>query len=374
MEYSNSSFISSRRDNQTLHTNAYDQDNPNPSIKTSLSSVNSKISHVSANTLDSLIIQQTMVEDRSKNPLYKALPPLNTTLKGLLNLNSKIQGFMGVDFRESLAANWFPTEADFFEDIGVQLAEKNFKAFCQKIQITKSSQQFSIPPIVHFIWMGSPPTPAVKLSIESWKKHQPHFEIKLWTEENIKNISWSSEYSKNLFNKGKNWAEKSDALRFEILYQFGGIYSDTDVVCLNSFQDLMTSGLTFFAGFESNKIKRLGRPLVGSAIIGASKNNPLIKDCIDFSQTSEDAPTIVQHLRSGPGPITKASYKALESGEKDILLLPCSYLYPMPWEKRLASLEQIIQNVRPESLAIHLWEGSWFDSYHPPKPLIKSSL
>lgn len=319
-------------------------------------------------------IPSSSSEDRTKNPLYKSLPPLNSTVEGLLNLEPKVNGFAAVSFRDSLAANWIPTDEDFFKDIGVQLAEKKFDAFCHDISSINSSRIFSIPPIIHLIWMGSPPTPSVQLSIDSWKKYHPNFEIKLWTEKEVKNITWSSSHSKNLYYQGKNWAEKSDALRFEVLYQYGGVYSDTDVVCLNSFHDLMTCGLNFFAGFESNKIKRLGRPLIGSAIIGASKNCPLIKDCINFSQTVEQAPTVVQHLRSGPGPITKASYKALESGQEGVLLLPCSYFYPLPWEKRLLPLDEIIQNVRSESMAIHLWEGSWFDSYHPPKQPIISRL
>lgn len=303
-------------------------------------------------------------EDRSKNPLYKALPPVQETCKGLLELEPQVSGFAPVPFRDSLAANWFPTEKNFFEDIGVGLAERNFHLFCER---NSSLNAPAIPAIIHLIWLGSTPPPAVNLAVASWKKHHPHWEIKLWTEREMETFVWSSFHAENFFKKGKNWAEKSDILRFEILYQFGGIYSDTDVICLNSFENLVATGITFFAGFESNVVKRFGRPLIGSAIIGAEKNSPIMKRCIDFSQTAEDAPTIHQHIRSGPGPITKASYEALEAGKTNILLLPCSYLYPLPWEKRLATLKEVIENIRPESLAIHLWEGSWFDFYKPPQ-------
>ena len=301
-------------------------------------------------------------EDRSKNPLYKALPPLQDTVKRLLDLEPKTREFISVPFRESLAANWIPTEDNFFEDQGVQLAEKAFESFCNK-----EPGVSLIPPIVHFIWMGSEPPKTVELAMASWKKHNPSFEVKLWTDAEIQKFSWSCPHSEMFFKTAKNWAEKSDILRFEILYQLGGIYCDTDAVCLNSFENLLNRGMSFFAGFESNKIKRFGRPLIGSALIGAAPRSSVIKRCIDFSQTMEEAPAIHQHIRSGPGPITKASYEALESGEKNVLLLPCSYLYPLPWEKRLASVEEIINNILPETFAIHLWEGSWFDSYHPPK-------
>ncbi len=309
------------------------------------------------------VICNLVATDRSNNPLYKALPPLNTTIEGLLACDSQ-PGFIPVSFRESLAANWIPTGTNFFEDIGVQLAEKVFNDFCLKKNVMGTR---CIPSVVHLIWLGSPPPEVVHLVMASWKKYHPQWEIKLWTEKEVENFAWSTPYSENFFKQGKNWAEKSDILRFEILYQFGGIYADTDVVCLKSFDDLMNKGISFFAGFESNQIKRFGRPLIGSAIIGAVKNSPIIKRCLDYSQTSEDAPSIHQHIRSGPGPISKAAYEALEAGDETVLLLPCSYLYPLPWEKRLVSLNEILENIRPETFAIHLWEGSWFDSYHPPQ-------
>ena len=63
----------------------------------------------------------------------------------------------------------------------------------------------------------------VETAIVSWKKHNPNFEIKLWTDKDAQDFVWSSPRSKKFFETTKNWAEKSDILRFEILYQFGGI-------------------------------------------------------------------------------------------------------------------------------------------------------
>lgn len=302
-------------------------------------------------------------EDRSQNPLYKALPPTTTIVKELIARDPSDVGFLPVPFRESLEVNWQPTEDNFFEDIGIQIAQQRFEEFTNIIE----DETPSIPPLIHLIWMGSPPPEAVHLAVASWEKYHPNWQVKLWTEEEIAHFQWSSDRSKRLFDEGRNWAEKSDIFRFEILYQFGGIYADTDVVCLKSFEDLIRKNLTFFAGLESNQVKRFGRPLVGSALIGAASKSSVIKACIDFTQSIIEAPHIHQHIRSGPGPITKASYQALELNQEGVLILPCSYFYPLPWEKRLATVEEIIGNIQPESYAIHLWEGSWFDSYHPPK-------
>jgi len=304
------------------------------------------------------------------NPLYKPLTISNDILETILNLNQNNKGFIPVSFRNSLEGRWPKTEENFFQDNGILAAEDNFNKYCARTSNLKNenTSNYSIPPVIHLIWLGSTPPSRVDLVIESWKRHHPSWKIKLWTDKDIENFSWTCPRSKNFYEKSGNWAEKSDILRFEILYQFGGIYSDTDVICLKSFEDLISSKITFFAGLESNKVKRFGRPLVGSAIIGAKKNSAIVKDCIDFSQTLEEAPTIRQYIRSGPGPITKASYKALKNiNNENIIIFPCSYFYPMHWEARLSSAEDIIEYIRPESFAIHLWEGSWFDSFPPPQ-------
>lgn len=304
-------------------------------------------------------------EIKEENPLHKSIPCLEPSLEALLNLKLHSDKFIPVPFRESLEANWFPTEENFFQDIAIQISERNFKDFCNGQAAL--SEDSLIPQIIHLIWLGSTPPVSVNLAVDSWKRHHPSWEVKLWTENEMKNFVWTSAHSETVFNQGKNWAEKSDILRLELLYQFGGIYSDTDVICFKPFDSMISKGITFFAGLESNKIKRFGRPLLGSALIGAVKGSSVIKKCMEYTQSAEQAPTIHQHLRSGPGPVTTACYEALESGDQTILVLPCSYFYPLPWEKRLASIQELIENIRPESFAIHLWEGSWFDFYHPPQ-------
>lgn len=308
-------------------------------------------------------------EDRANNPLYKALPCINSVLEKLLETApSQPKGWVSIPFRQSLEANWIATEDCFFQDIGIQLIEKNFNRFDQ--EASNGSNQTSdhlISPIVHLIWLGSQPPSQVHLVAQSWKMHHPQWEIKLWTDEDIEQLEWSSPRSQRLFEQGKNWSEKSDILRLEVLYKFGGIYSDTDVFCLKPFTPFLSTQVSFFAGLESNKIKRFGRPLIGSALIGAAKNHPIIKRCIEHTKSIEEAPGIHQHLRAGPGPISKACYEAIEAGEEHVLILPCSYVYPLPWEKRLSSFEQLLETIQPESFAIHLWEGSWFDFYIPPQ-------
>ncbi len=298
-------------------------------------------------------------------PIYNPLPSTELLLNTLLKLQPSVEGYIPVSFRESLEGNWPLTKDDFFQDKGVQASEKNYNQFRKRMLLSDTSlSTFSIPRIIHLIWLGSEPTVSVNIAIDSWKKHHPSWQVRVWRDKDIENFIWTTAHSKVFFDQSNNWAEKSDILRFEILYQFGGIYSDTDMICLKSFEDLVSSGISFFAGYESNSVKRFGRPLVGSAIIGAEKHHPILRRCMDFSLTLEQAPIIRQYIRSGPGPITKACYEALEiEKNKSMVIFPCSFFYPLHWESRLEPISEILEYIRPESFAIHLWEGSWYDSF-----------
>lgn len=279
----------------------------------------------------------------------------------LCNLNCTETNFSPVAFNDSFQSSRSTTDASLLSNWYVSAAKQRFDQF--SLNFKNSSSFFSIPPIIHLIWLGSMPPKAVEISLSSWRKYHPNWDIRLWTDDKIENFRWSSERSKEIFLAGKNWAEKSDILRFEILYQYGGIYSDVDIICLKSFEDFVTSDLTIFAGFENNlygyfEAPFIG-PLIGSAIIGTEKSSDLMLRCIEYTQSQTEAPLIQQYLRSGPGPLTRACYEALEEGLENILILPCSYLYPLPWVRRLNSFDELTSKIKPESHAIHLWEFSW---------------
>ena len=255
-----------------------------------------------------------------------------------------------------MKANTFSsTEERLLQDETMQIAEHLFEQFC-----ALPPSMPAIPPIIHMIWLGSPPPPAVRLVMASWIKHHPTWEVKLWTDEEVQDLQWSHPKSAFLFAEAKNWAEKSDILRFEILHQYGGIYTDTDAVCLKPLNPLLESGLSFFACFEDNKVNQSKLPLVGSAVVLAAKNHPILHRCLEYSSSEREAPGIQQYLRSGPGPLSRACYEALEAGDQDLVILPRSYFYPLPWMKRYGDLKEVLKSIRPESFTVHLWEGTWF--------------
>lgn len=72
--------------------------------------------------------------------------------------------------------------------------------------------------------------------IETWKKVYPDFEIKIWTDEVIKEYAQDCEYARDNYERGR-FAYVIDYTRLKFLYEYGGIYMDTDVFCVNRIPD-----------------------------------------------------------------------------------------------------------------------------------------
>lgn len=105
-----------------------------------------------------------------------------------------------------------------------------------------------IPKTIHYCWFGRKPLPKDALKcINSWKKYFPDYTIKRWDESNF-DID-SCIYAKEAYDS-KKWAFVSDYARFKILYENGGVYFDTDVEVIKSFDDIIAAGP--FMGCEKN--------------------------------------------------------------------------------------------------------------------------
>ena len=124
-----------------------------------------------------------------------------------------------------------------------------------------------IPKIIHFCWMSGDPYPSnIQKCIDSWHKYLPDYEIWLWDSKrfDIESSMWVKEAYEM-----KKYAFCADYIQLYALYNYGGIYLDSDVEVLKSYTDLLD--LPYFMGLESKGI-------IEAATIGAEKGCPIIKD------------------------------------------------------------------------------------------------
>lgn len=100
--------------------------------------------------------------------------------------------------------------------------------------------------IIHYCWFGkNPKSKLIQKCIDSWRKYCPDYEIKEWNEENF-DIN-CCDYVREAYEAQK-WAFVSDYCRFYVLYNYGGIYLDTDVELLRNLNSLERN----FVGFEDS--------------------------------------------------------------------------------------------------------------------------
>ena len=128
-----------------------------------------------------------------------------------------------------------------------------------------------IPKIIHLCWLsGDEYPPLIKKCIDSIYEKLPDYEIKIWTKDNfnIESVLWV----KQAF-EAKKYAFAADYIRFWSLYNYGGIYLDSDVEVLKSFDEFLNS--KSFIGFEYLNIPE-------AAVVGAEKGTEWVKSCLDW--------------------------------------------------------------------------------------------
>lgn len=95
-----------------------------------------------------------------------------------------------------------------------------------------------IPKIIHYCWFGGNPlSEEAKYYISTWKKYCPDYEIREWNESNF-DIN-ENDYCREAYEK-KKWAFVTDYVRLKALYEFGGVYMDTDVEVVKSLDPLLS--------------------------------------------------------------------------------------------------------------------------------------
>ena len=95
-----------------------------------------------------------------------------------------------------------------------------------------------IPKIIHYIWLGTRELDETsKKCMKSWNEILPDYEIKKWGDVECKNIIYANRYAREAY-ESKKYAFVSDFARFDILYEHGGLYFDTDVELINNIDDI----------------------------------------------------------------------------------------------------------------------------------------
>ncbi|GHU04983.1 glycosyl transferase [Spirochaetia bacterium] len=181
--------------------------------------------------------------------------------------------------------------------------------------------------------------------IASWKTFFPGYEIKEWNESNydVHKIPYISEAY-----DAKKFAFVSDYTRFDVLYQYGGIYFDTDVEVIRAFDDVLAKGA--FMGLES-----IGNVAAGLGM-GCNAGLGIIAEILEFyNNLHENTKTVVGYVTDI---LRKHGFKDENKIQTiaGIVIYPIEYFCPKEYGTGVCTIS-------PVTHSIHHYAASWVP-YH----------
>ena len=211
-----------------------------------------------------------------------------------------------------------------------------------------------IPKIIHYCWFGGNPLDEkAKKCIDSWNRFFPDYDIICWSEKNfdINQIDFMREAYEQ-----KKWAFISDVARIIIVYQHGGIYFDTDVEVIASYNDILKESPNGFWGYEITNCVNSG---LGFA---AEKGDPFLLELIeryrdisflDYIESLETiaCPVIMTKLMKQQGFCAENRMQVF----RGFNIYPTRFFSPLDYTTGKLSLTK-------ETHSIHWGNASWNDA------------
>lgn len=207
-----------------------------------------------------------------------------------------------------------------------------------------------IPKIIHYCWFGGKSIPKLeKRCMGSWRRVLPDYKVMRWDESTFD--VYGNPFTAAAY-KAKKYAFVADYVRLYALQKYGGIYLDTDVEVVKSFDDLLHYGA--FGGFETPLVMQTG-------VLAMVAENLIFKEFfevyehisyeVDDNGNNKTLPNsaILAQVLSKHGLKLDNSRQSIGGME----IFPQDYFCPIDQATR-----EIV--VTPNTYAIHYLSGSWF--------------
>ncbi len=256
-----------------------------------------------------------------------------------------------------------------------------FKDLYEKNSFAKlaPSPMARIPKIIHIMWLGGKLPNEYTRYVTSWATYHPEWTILFWTDNALnyhqgKEVMYTFDElaarlrrvrggerivvdvaqlrfdNRHFYDRALNYGEKSDILKWEIVYRFGGTYVDTDFECLQPL-DVYHHTYDFYTGVQPLDTNMAQ---LGAALYGAIPHHPILKACVETIKNNQHIQQIV--VKTGPIHFTKNFLAVAGKTELRDIALPATYFYPCGYEQRGTERELWC---KAESYAVHHWAGSW---------------
>jgi mannosyltransferase OCH1-like enzyme len=194
-----------------------------------------------------------------------------------------------------------------------------------------------IPKVFHRIWLGGSMPEEFVTYGDTWKTHNPGWELKLWTEANL-----TTRYP-DLVKRCRKYRHEANIYRYELILREGGVYIDTDFECLKPIGPLI-EGMEAFGAYQLNESSAEGA--INNGLFGAAPGAAFLEDVVKGIPEvfNEEHP-----LNCGPWYFTKVIQR-----HPEVRLFPSQVFYPYLWHE----LERRSETFK-DAYAVHHWSSLW---------------
>ncbi len=242
-----------------------------------------------------------------------------------------------VDFEQSMQCN--PHCEELLENSKMPLLRALYQN--NNLGQAKVRSKPRIPKIIQQVWFGGQVPEKFHALQQSWQDHHPDWEYRLWTDSDIPGLKL---HNQKLFDEAEDYAQQANIVRYEVLYRYGGVYVDMDFACFAPL-DHLHYAYDFYVGISNEPVL-----VLNNAIVASKPRHFLMKACV-FEKP------VFWTKRLGPHYLTHQFFTTVNSQTRGVIALPCSYFYPLPFPVPENAAPLAFQ--KPESLGMHMWEGSW---------------
>jgi len=153
-----------------------------------------------------------------------------------------------------------------------------------------------IPKLLHMIWVGEKEPPDyVGKHYEQWKALMPAWSVRLWTNADLHEGEFPTAILPRIA-EAKKGAQKADLMRYFIVYKYGGVYMDADVVPHRSLDPILAVGEPVVLCHDLP----ITWPYIINAFFASVPGHPLFKRICDMCYSYVKLNTTDVHMMTGP--------------------------------------------------------------------------
>ena len=235
----------------------------------------------------------------------------------------------------------------------------------------------AIPKLIHQTWKERQVPPSHAAYQQSWLTHHPAWEYRLWTDaDNRAFLAQHYAWFLPIYDYYPQPIMRVDAVRYFILYHYGGLYVDLDFESLQPVDDYLASN-DIVIGLEppshalggAHMADRPFDQLLCNAFMASAPRHPFWEHLFKVlvGQHRESYPPSA----TGPYMLTRA-YETFPA-QAELFLLAAALICPLALGESWP-LADPADEPRVEPIAVHHWLGSWQHKDAAPQRLLKQTV